>query len=138
MAQRSEGLVAALFLYHRIDWPGGGYRVCMPMQNLPGALFRSKDHRNPQSEWDDILSSAKSAPVPLYPHNVGKLRSYILRYGLEAIDFAISNLRCGTLRSRSDLLPPTRGRGNGVSEGYVFLMGEHHLHGLGVPFDELA
>jgi hypothetical protein len=138
LCKQSEGLAVALFLYHRFDWPSRGYRVCVAMHDLPGAILGSKDRRNPQREWDDILPSAKLAPVPLYPHNVGKLRSYVPSYDLKASDLAVSDLRCSTLRSLSDLLPPTRGRGNGVSEAYVFPMGEHHLHGLGVSFDELA
>jgi hypothetical protein len=35
-----------------------------------------------------------------------------------------------TLHGLSNLLPSTHGRAIGVSEGYVFLMGEHHLVGL--------
>jgi hypothetical protein len=108
------------------------------MHDLPGSLFGSIDHRNPQSEGGHILPSANPGLLPLYPHNVGKLRSHVLRYVLEASDLAISELRCGTIRSRSNLLPSTRGRAKGVSEGYVFSMGEHHLHGFRVPFGDLA
>ena len=108
------------------------------MHNLPGAIFGSKDHRNPQSERGGILPSANLCLYPLYPHNVGKLRSYVLRYGLEASDLTIPDLRCGTIRGLSNLLPSTRGRAKGIGEGYVFLMGEHHLHGFGVPFGELS
>ncbi len=39
-----------LVLYHRFDWPSRGYGVCVPMHNLPGALFGSKDQGNPQRE----------------------------------------------------------------------------------------
>jgi len=92
------------------------------MHNLPHTVFRSKDHRNPQSGWGDILSSANLDLGPLYPHNVGKLMSYVLLYDLEAIHLAISELRCGTLNSESNLLPSVRGRAQGVSEGYVVLM----------------
>jgi hypothetical protein len=53
-------------------------------------------------------------------------------------ELAISVLRCGTLDSPSNLLPPTRWRGKGVIEGYVFSMGEELLHRLGGTFDELA
>jgi len=108
------------------------------MHNLPGAIFRSKDHRNPQSERCGILPSANLGLYPLFPHNVGKLRSHVLRYGLEASDLTISYLRCATIRGISNLLPTTRGRAKGVGEGYVFLMGEHHLHGFRVPLRELA
>jgi hypothetical protein len=31
----------------------------MPMHYLPLTLFRSKDHRNPQSGWGEVLPSAK-------------------------------------------------------------------------------
>jgi hypothetical protein len=110
----------------------------MSVHNLPGAVLRLKDHRNPQPQWGDILPSANLGLGPLYPHNVGKLRGYALRYVLKANDLAISELRCGTLHSRSNLLPSTRGRAKGVSEAYVLLMGEHHLHGLRVPFHELT
>jgi hypothetical protein len=43
-----------------------------------------------------------------------------------------------TLHGLSNLLPSTHGRAIGVSEGYVFLMGEHHLVGLRVHFNELG
>jgi hypothetical protein len=46
-----------LFLYHRFRWLSCGYRVCVTMHNLPDTVFRSKDHRNPQSEWGDLLPS---------------------------------------------------------------------------------
>jgi hypothetical protein len=58
-----------------------------------------------------------SLGVPLYPHNVGKLRSHVLRYGLKARDLAVSEIRRGTPHCGSNLLPPTHGRGNVVSEG---------------------
>src|SRR5215210_1532751 len=108
------------------------------MHNLPGAAFGSKDHRNPQIDCGDILPFTNFGLGPLHPHDVGKLRSYVLRYILEANDLAISEIRRGTLHSRSNLAPSTCGRAKGVSEGYVFSMREHPLHGLRVPFDELA
>src|SRR6266702_7998432 len=108
------------------------------MHHLPGAVFRSKDHRHPQSDWGDILPSANLGLGPLQLHNVGKLSSDVLRYEIEANFLAISELRCGTLHSRSHLLPSTRGRAEGVSEGDVFSMGEHHLHGFRVPLREIT
>jgi hypothetical protein len=51
-----------LFLYHRFGWPSRDYRVCVSGHNLPGAVFRSKDHRDPQSVWGDILPSANLDP----------------------------------------------------------------------------
>jgi hypothetical protein len=109
------------------------------VHNLPGALFRPKDHRNPQSKWGDILPCAYLGLLPLHPHNVGKLSSFVLRYVLEANHLAISELRGGTPYGLSNLLlPSTGGRAKGVSEGNVFSMGEHPLHGLGVPLDELT
>ncbi len=41
------------------------------MHNLPGAVFRSKDARRPQSQWGDILPSAKLGLDPLYLHKGG-------------------------------------------------------------------
>src|SRR5829696_9179398 len=38
----------------------------------------------------------------------------------------------------SNLLPPMRGRAKGVSQAYVFSMGEQLLHRFGVPFHELT
>src|SRR5437870_5364645 len=108
------------------------------MHHLPGAVFRPKDRRHPQIEWGDILPSANLGLVPLYLHNVGKLRSDVLRSVLESNDLALSEQRCGTLHRRRNLLPSTRGRTEGVSEAYVFSMGEHHLVGLRVPLHELA
>ncbi len=44
------------------------------MHNLPGAIFRSKDHRNPQSDWANILASAGLGLFPRQLHNISKLR----------------------------------------------------------------
>src|SRR5215211_1554922 len=108
------------------------------MHNLPGAHFRPKDARDAQSHRGDVLASANLGLVALHLHNVGKLRGYVLRYVLKANDLAISVMQCGMLHSRSNLLPSTRGRAKGISEGYVFAMGVHHPEGLRVPFEELA
>jgi hypothetical protein len=108
------------------------------MHYLPLTVFRSKNHRNPQRNWGDIFTSAKLGPGPLDTHDVGKLRSYVLLYSLEANHLAISELRCGTLCDLSNPLPPTHGRGKGISEGYVFSMGEEPQCRLGVSFDDFA
>jgi hypothetical protein len=104
------------------------------MHYLPGALFGPKDHRNPQVAGGNILSSANLCVGSLYPHNGGKLRCHVLRYSLEAIDLAISVVRCATLLGLSNLIPPAQGRTKGVSQGYVFPMGEQLLHRFGVTF----
>jgi hypothetical protein len=126
-----------LLLDHRFGWLSRGYGVCVPMHYLPGAVFRSKDHRSPQSPWGSLLSPADLGLALLYLHYVSKLRSHILRHDLIAGDLAISERRCGTLHDLSNLLPSMRGRGEGVVEGYVFLMGEDLLHRLRVSFCEL-
>src|SRR3712207_5697733 len=108
------------------------------MHDLPGAFFGSKDQRNAQIKWQDLLPSAYLCLAPLYPHHVGKLRGHILLYNIEASDLAIADLRCDTLHSLSDLLPSMVERTEGVKESYVFSMGEHHLVGFGVPFEELV
>jgi hypothetical protein len=107
------------------------------MHNLPLSVLRSKDHRNPQSGWGEVFHSAKLDLYPLQPYSVGKLGSHILHYGLEAQVLAISEIRGGTLYGLSNLLPPTRGRAKGVSEGYVISMGEQILHRFRVSFHEL-
>src|SRR5829696_8132082 len=107
------------------------------MHNLPLSVFSSKDHRNAQSGWGEVFHSAKLDLYPLKPYSVGKLRSHILRYGLEAQVLAISEIRCGTLYGLSNQLPPTRGRAKGVCEAYVFSMGEQLLRRLRVSFHEL-
>src|SRR5215207_4039395 len=124
------------FLYHRFWCLSRGYRVCVSMHNLPDTTFSSKDHRSPQSERGDIFPSANLGFGPLYLHNVGKLRSRILHYDLETLDLAIFEIRCGTIDGLINLHPPTHGRAKGVSEGYIFLMGEDLLHRLGVAFHE--
>jgi hypothetical protein len=103
------------------------------MHYLPPTVFGSKDHRNPQSDWDDIFPSANLGLGPLHSHEVGKLRSYVFRYGLEASDLAISEIRGVTLQPLSDLLPSTPDWEVGVSEGYVFSMGEDLLTGSAFP-----
>src|SRR5215211_8668322 len=108
------------------------------MHNLPHTVFTPKYARNAQGNRSELLPSANLGLVALHLHNVGKLRSYVLRYVLKANDLAISVMQCGVLHSRSNLLPSTRGRAKGISEGYVFAMGVHHPEGLRVPFEELA
>ena len=110
----------------------------MTMHYLPLTVFRSKNHRNPQSEWGDILASAKLSLLRLQQHNVGKLRSDVLLYGLDATVLTIPELRCGTLNGLSDLLLSTHGRAKGVSEAYVLPMGEELLRRFGVSFQELT
>jgi hypothetical protein len=61
----------------------------------------------------------------------------MLRYDLDANESTLSGLRCGMVYDLFNLIPPTHGRAIGVSEGYVFAMGPHHLHRLGVAFEEL-
>src|SRR5918997_6424141 len=137
-SSRKFALMVGLLLDDRLCWLRSGYRVCTPMHYLPSALFRSKDRRNPQSEWGDILPSANLGLQLFYLDNVGKPRGNVLRYVLKANNLAISVMRCATLHSRSNLLPPTRVRAKGVSEAYVLSTGVHHLQGFRVPFEELA
>src|SRR6266516_6665199 len=136
-ALRPGRLATDLLLYDRFDGLSRGDRIGVSMHHLPGAVFRPKDRRHPQSAWGDILPSANLGLDPLYPHNVGKFRSDVLRYDIVANFLAIFKLRCVTLHRRSNLLPSTRGRAKGVREGDVFPMGEHHLVGLRVSFHEL-
>jgi hypothetical protein len=79
-----------LFPYHRFGWLSRGYRVCVPMDDLPHAVFGPKDHRSPQSVRGEFLSCANLGLQPLYLQNVGKLRSDVLSYDLEASCLAIS------------------------------------------------
>ncbi len=134
--RRITGL--GLILYHRLCWLSLGYRVCVSMHNLPGAILWSKGHRDPQIAWGDFLSPADLRIGPLYPQDAGKLRSHVLLHGLEVVDLAISEYGCPTLLGLGNLLPPAHGRAKGVSEGYVFPVGEQLLHGLWVPFHELV
>jgi hypothetical protein len=114
------------------------------MHYLPGATFRPKDHRNPQSKGGEIRPSSNLGLGPLYLLNVGKLRCHMLLYDLDASDLAISLSRGGMLLGLGNLLPsmrhranPGSGRATRVSKGYVFSMGEDPLHALGVAFREL-
>jgi hypothetical protein len=136
-SSRKFDLRVELLLDHRFRWLSRGDGVCVSMHDLPLTVFRSKDHRSPQSDWGDVLTSADLGLCPLYLYNVGKLGSYVLRYVLKGNHLAISELRYGALRDLSNLLPPPHGREKGVSEGYVFSTGEQPLHRLGVAFDDL-
>src|SRR5215204_4811114 len=127
-----------LLLQYRFDWPSRGYRVCMPMNNLPGALFGAEDRRNPQSKQGDILSPANLGLGVLYPHDVGELRGYVLGPSLEASDLAVTDERCIALQGLSNPLPSTHGRTIGAGEGCVFSMRPQLLPRFGVPFDEFA
>jgi GrpB-like predicted nucleotidyltransferase (UPF0157 family) len=48
----------------------------MSMHYLPLTVFGSKDHRNSQVDPGNVLPCPHLGLLPLYPHNVGKLRSY--------------------------------------------------------------
>jgi hypothetical protein len=134
---RSKGV--GLFLYHRLGWLRGGYGVRVSMHYLPLTLFFwAKDHRNPQRKWGDVLPSADLGLRPLYLHYVGKFRTHVPLYDLDANELAISDLRCGTIYDLGNLLPTTHGRPEGVSEGYVLSMRPHFFDRLGVAFEELA
>jgi hypothetical protein len=108
------------------------------MHDLPLTLFWAKDHRNPQRKRGDLLPSADLGLRPLYLHYVGKYRSHVPLYDLDANELAISDLRCGTIYDLCNLLPPTHGRAIGVGEGYVLSMGPHLFDRLGVAFEELT
>jgi hypothetical protein len=92
------------------------------MHDLPLTLFWPKNHRNPQRKRGDVLPSADFGLGPLYLHNVGKFRSHVPLYDLDANELAISDPRCGTIYDLGNLLPPTHGRAIEVSEGYVLSM----------------
>ena len=47
-------------------------------------------------------------------------------------------MRSSTLQCLVNLLPSTGGRAKGISEGYIFSMGVHHLQGFRVTFEELT
>ncbi len=100
--------------------------------------LHAEDAHDAHSHRGDILPSANLGLVPLQLHNVGKLRGYVLRYVFKANDLTISVMRCGTLHCLSNLLPSTPRRAKGISEGYLFSIGVHHLQGFRVPLYELA
>ena len=104
----------------------------MPVHDLPGPVFRSKDHRSPQSVWGDILPSTNLGLCPLYLYNIGKLRSHLLRYDLYGNHLTIPAERCGMPQDLSNLLPSTPGRPVGASSDYVFSMGQQLPGRLGV------
>ena len=67
-------------------------------------------------------------------HDVGKLRTYMLRYDLDAHEFAISASGCCLLRGLNNLLLSTCDTAIGVSKGYVISTGPQLQHRLGVSF----
>jgi hypothetical protein len=118
---------------HRFDWPRGGYGVCVTMHDLPGALFRSKDHRNPQIERRDIPPFAYPSFVPLYPHNVGKFRGHILLYDIEASDLATADLRCGRSIVSATCSHPCAGGPRGLARVTSSRWENISLLGSGLP-----
>jgi hypothetical protein len=84
-----------------------GYGVRVPKHYLPLAVFGSIDHRNSQVDRGNVLPCAHLGLLPLYPHRVGKLRSYQFRDHIEAGDLTISDIRCRMLYGLGDLLPST-------------------------------
>src|SRR5918993_3976215 len=71
-----SSLRADLLLYDRVGRLRSGYGVRVTVHDLPGALFGSKDHRDPKSERRYIFTSADLSLRPFYLHHVGKLGSY--------------------------------------------------------------
>jgi hypothetical protein len=112
--------------------------------HLPSAIFWPKGHSNPQGQRGNIFPSTHLGIPPLDVHHAGKLSGDVLRPGLDTRWLAISELPDDMLLGLSDLLPSVRdgadlgcGRSKGVSESYVFSVGEQLLRRLGVPFMEL-
>jgi hypothetical protein len=90
-----------------------------------------------KSERGNVFPCSKLRLWMFYMHNVGELRGYMLGYDLDANESTLSGPRCSIVDDLFNLIPPTHGRAIGVGEGYVFAMGEHLLHRLGVAFEEL-
>src|SRR5215217_367742 len=99
-----------LLLDHRLGCLRDGYGISVSVHYLPGAVFGSEDHRNPQIAWGDFFASADLRVGLLYPHDTRKLWCHVLRYDLEVVDLTISEYGCATLLSLGDLLPSTVGR----------------------------
>ncbi len=108
------------------------------MYELPNTIFKPKDARNTQSNWRDIIPSANFGLVPFYLYNVPKVGCHMLRHFLEIRYFTVFVPRGGKLGGLNNRLPSTRDRTKGVSESYVFSMGEHCRRCAGVSFYELA
>src|SRR5215204_240470 len=133
---RSKGV--GLLLDHRLGWLSGRYGVCVPMHDLPSTILGPKDASNPQGNRGGILRSADLGLEPLHLYEVCKLSTHVLRCVLEVGELAICIVRCCTLQGPSNLIPPKRGRAEGVGEGYVFSMGAELLITLRIPFNDLA
>src|SRR5829696_7177618 len=124
-----------LLLDHRLCWLRGSYGVRVAVYDLPLAVFFwPEDHRDPKGERGDLLACSELGLWPLYPHNVGKLGRYVLRYGLKASHLAISDLRCSMLRSRGNLIPPAHGRAEGLARVTSSRWEKTLFVGSGSPF----
>src|SRR3712207_8824636 len=64
-----------LLLDHRFCWLRGGYGVCVSVHYLPGALFKSKDRRDPHGNRGDILPSLNLGLHPLQDRKSTRLNS---------------------------------------------------------------
>src|SRR5829696_5406781 len=104
------------------------------MHDLPGAVFGSKGHRDPQIARGDILRSADLGVGPLYPQDASKFVSHVLRYGLEVVDLSIAEHGCSTLLSRSNLLPSTHGGPKGLARLTSSRWENSSCTGFGFPF----
>src|SRR5215208_2230426 len=89
-SSRKFALRVGLLLYHRFGCLSGGYGVRVSVHGLPHTVFRSKDHRRAHSVWGDLLTCTYLSLCPLYPHDVGKLRSHNLRYDLVSDELALA------------------------------------------------
>ena len=105
---------------------------CVPMHYLPGAFLCSKDIRSPKCPRGGLLPSTYLGLAPLYLHYVGKLGSYVFLYDLGPKELAISERRCATVRSLSDLLPRTGGN-KGLLRVTSSPMEKNVLQGSGFP-----
>ena len=64
-------LGVGLLPYHRLGLLRSGNGIRVPMHYLPLTPFKSKDHRDSQGAWSDILTSVDLDLIPLYQQNVG-------------------------------------------------------------------
>ncbi len=108
------------------------------MYEFPNTFFKPKDARHTQSNWSDIIPSANFGLVPLDLYNVRKVACHMLRDFLETRYFTVSVPRGGKPGGLNYRFPSTCDGAKGVSESYIFSMGEHCRRCVGVSFHELA
>src|SRR6266851_2775991 len=108
------------------------------MYNLPGAIFRPKDHRGAQVDGCNILTSSDFRLLVRKRHDIGKFRCYILRHRNGVDNFSVSETLCSEIKRLGNFVPSTNSREKWIGQGYIVAMRKHRLIGFRITLEKLG